>query len=230
MEGSLVAYKVFTNGSVLQASEINDNLMRQSVMVFSSSAARAAAITVPLEGMLTWLEDVNRYESYNGTAWVIPFGTRLLNTTTFTSATSVIVDNVFSSQYDAYQVLLQTTSMALAGGAVNLQFRTSGGSTVTTNNQSVRNQTYLTANSVLSYTANTFMEFGRNDLNGGLIFATINNPFATTRTYGLSHSVDSINAAQTIGFANTSSSSFAGIIMSFTQSSTGIVKVYGLEK
>jgi hypothetical protein len=70
MEGSLVAYKVFTNGSVLNASEINDNLMNQSVMVFSNSTARSAALTSPLEGMLTWLEDVNRYESYNGTAWV----------------------------------------------------------------------------------------------------------------------------------------------------------------
>jgi hypothetical protein len=70
MEGSLVAYKVFTNGSVLNASEINDNLMNQSVMVFSNATARAAALTAPVEGMLTWLEDVNRYENYNGSAWV----------------------------------------------------------------------------------------------------------------------------------------------------------------
>ena len=70
MEGSLVAYKVFTNGSVLNASEINDNLMNQSVMVFSNSTARAAALTAPVEGMLTWLQDVNRYENYNGSAWV----------------------------------------------------------------------------------------------------------------------------------------------------------------
>jgi hypothetical protein len=71
MEGSLVAYKVFTNGSVLNASEINTNLMNQSVMVFSNSTARAAALTAPTEGMLTWLEDVNRYEFRNGSgAWV----------------------------------------------------------------------------------------------------------------------------------------------------------------
>jgi len=70
MEGSLVAYKVFTNGSVLNASEINENLMNQSVMVFSNSTARAAALTAPVEGMLTWLQDTNKYENYNGTAWV----------------------------------------------------------------------------------------------------------------------------------------------------------------
>jgi hypothetical protein len=71
MEGSLVAYKVFSNGSVLNASEINDNLMNQSVMVFSNAAARTAAITSPVEGMLTWLEDVDRYEAYSLGAWQI---------------------------------------------------------------------------------------------------------------------------------------------------------------
>jgi hypothetical protein len=70
MEGSLVAYKVFTNGSVLNASEINDNLMNQSVMVFSNATARSAALTAPVEGMLTWLEDLNKYQNYDGSAWV----------------------------------------------------------------------------------------------------------------------------------------------------------------
>jgi len=69
MEGSLVAYKVFSNGSVLQASEINDNLMNQSVMVFSNAAARTAAITSPLEGMVTYLEDVDLLNIYESGAW-----------------------------------------------------------------------------------------------------------------------------------------------------------------
>jgi hypothetical protein len=66
MEGSLVAYKVFTNGSVLNASEINDNLMNQSVAVFSNAAARSAAITSPVEGQVTYLEDSNSYQYWNG--------------------------------------------------------------------------------------------------------------------------------------------------------------------
>jgi hypothetical protein len=70
MEGSLVAYKVFTNGSVLNASEINENLMQQSVATFSNAAARTAAITSPVEGQTTYLLDVDRYESYSGSAWV----------------------------------------------------------------------------------------------------------------------------------------------------------------
>jgi hypothetical protein len=89
MEGSLVAYKVFTNGSVLNASEINENLMNQSVMVFSNATARSAALTSPTEGMLTWLEDSNRYESYSGTVWqqVITPGAWIAYTPTFTNFT-----------------------------------------------------------------------------------------------------------------------------------------------
>jgi hypothetical protein len=72
MEGSLVAYKVFSNGSVLNASEINDNLMNQSVMVFSNAAARTAAITSPVEGMVTFLEDQdlnNAIQVYDGSSY-----------------------------------------------------------------------------------------------------------------------------------------------------------------
>ncbi len=93
-----MAYKVFTNASVLNASEINDNLMNQSVMVFSNSTARAAAITTPLEGMLTWLEDSNKYQNYNGSAWVDLGGSAVLQvkstakTNTFTMSSSTFAD------------------------------------------------------------------------------------------------------------------------------------------
>ncbi len=65
-----MAYKVFTNGSVLNASEINENLMNQAVMVFTNSTARSAALTSPSAGMVTYLSGTNVYESYNGTSWV----------------------------------------------------------------------------------------------------------------------------------------------------------------
>lgn len=65
-----MAYKVFTNGSTLPASDLNTYLMNQSVMVFSGSSARTSDIPSPTEGMLTWLQDSNRYEYYNGSAWV----------------------------------------------------------------------------------------------------------------------------------------------------------------
>lgn len=64
-----MSFKVFTNGSVLPASELNEYLMQQAVIAFATSTARGLAITSPVEGMLTYLEDSNTFQFYNGTAW-----------------------------------------------------------------------------------------------------------------------------------------------------------------
>jgi hypothetical protein len=112
-----MAYKVFSNGSVLNASDLNDYLMNQSVMVFSSSATRASALTAPVEGMLTWLQDANRYQYYTGTAWAdltdepsgwsdrsanysivaADLGTTIRSTG---SAITITIDNVLTQQGD----------------------------------------------------------------------------------------------------------------------------------
>ena len=65
-----MAYKVFTNGSPLPASDLNTYLMNQSVMVFANSTARSAALTAPTEGMVTYLEDTNNIEVWTGFLWL----------------------------------------------------------------------------------------------------------------------------------------------------------------
>lgn len=65
-----MSYKVFSNGNVLNASELNEFLMNQSVIAFSNATARSSAITSPVEGMITYLEDSNSYQSWDGSAWV----------------------------------------------------------------------------------------------------------------------------------------------------------------
>jgi len=64
-----MSFKVFTNGSVLPASELNEYLMQQAVIAFATSTARGLAITSPTEGMLTYLEDSNTFQFWNGSAW-----------------------------------------------------------------------------------------------------------------------------------------------------------------
>lgn len=61
--------KTFVAGEVLTAAQVNDYLMDQAVMRFSGSAARAASLT-PTEGMVTYLDDVNQMEFYDGSDWV----------------------------------------------------------------------------------------------------------------------------------------------------------------
>lgn len=42
----------------------------QLVMQFASAADRASRLPIATEGMLCWLQDVNRFEGHDGTAWV----------------------------------------------------------------------------------------------------------------------------------------------------------------
>lgn len=64
-------YKLFATGDVLTAAQVNTYLMQQTVMVFASSAARTTALTgVVAEGMVSYLQDTNATEVYDGSAWV----------------------------------------------------------------------------------------------------------------------------------------------------------------
>jgi hypothetical protein len=61
-------FKVFENGNVLTASEVNTFMMDQMIMVFASAAARDAAITSPSEGMFAFLKDTDTLTVYT-TSW-----------------------------------------------------------------------------------------------------------------------------------------------------------------
>jgi hypothetical protein len=62
--------KVFTAGEVLAATDVNNFLMDQTVMVFAGTAARGSAIGTATEGMYTHLNDTDALQYYNGSAWV----------------------------------------------------------------------------------------------------------------------------------------------------------------
>jgi len=79
--------KTFAIGEVLTSSDVNTYLMNQSVMVFTNSAARTAAIPSPTAGMVTYLTGTNAVESYNGSAWVSVGG----GVTSLTAGTGVSV-------------------------------------------------------------------------------------------------------------------------------------------
>jgi hypothetical protein len=58
-------------------------------MRFANAAARDALLTVPLQGMACWLQDVNTWTYYNGTAW-LPLGG---DTQTYTPAWTAVTTN-----------------------------------------------------------------------------------------------------------------------------------------
>ena len=75
-----LGYKEFLVGDILTAADANGYLASQTVMVFASSAARAAAITSPQEGMFTYLKDTNLTQYYSGSAYVTIGGASPLTT------------------------------------------------------------------------------------------------------------------------------------------------------
>jgi len=64
-------YKLFNTGDVLTAAQVNTYLQEQVVMVFANATARTTALSgVLAEGMMSYLQDTNAVEVYDGTAWV----------------------------------------------------------------------------------------------------------------------------------------------------------------
>lgn len=64
-------YRLFNTGDVLTAAQVNTYLMEQTVMVFANATARTSALSgILAEGMVSYLQDTNALEVYNGSAWV----------------------------------------------------------------------------------------------------------------------------------------------------------------
>jgi hypothetical protein len=63
-------YKLFNTGDVLTAAQVNTYLMQQTVMVFANASARTTALSgVLAEGMMSYLQDTNAVEKYDGSSW-----------------------------------------------------------------------------------------------------------------------------------------------------------------
>jgi hypothetical protein len=83
-------YKLFATGDVLTAAQVNTFLMQQTVMVFASSTARTTALSgVLAEGMVSYLQDTNSLEVYDGSAWIGATG----DITALTAGTGISITN-----------------------------------------------------------------------------------------------------------------------------------------
>lgn len=76
---------------------LSDGVIPRSVMRFASASTRAATLAAPVEGMVTWLQDVNRLYVYDGSTWQeLPYNSRLFaykpSNTSRASTTSATAD------------------------------------------------------------------------------------------------------------------------------------------
>jgi hypothetical protein len=62
--------KLFPERSTLASADVQDYLMDQVVMRFSSAANRLAEVPAPTEGMFCTLDDTDALYRHDGTAWI----------------------------------------------------------------------------------------------------------------------------------------------------------------
>jgi hypothetical protein len=135
-------FKTFTAGAVLTASDVNNYLMEQSIMVFATTAARDLAITSPEEGMVAFIGSNDANEGLyvyhgatggwrKGPGWNAPWGVVSSNSNIATSsATSGTTELVVSTgtAFTAvanrnYQIIYSTTAFNAASGDAIFEVR-----------------------------------------------------------------------------------------------------------
>jgi len=129
-------YKLFATGDVLTAAQVNTYLMQQTVMVFASSAARTAALSgVLAEGMVSYLQDTNSLEVYDGSAWIGATGdiTALTAGTgiSISSATGPIPTVAIDSTVATLTGSQTLTNKTLTAPLINLAFNAQTGTSYT---------------------------------------------------------------------------------------------------
>ena len=94
-----MAFKDFSAGDILTAVDVDNYLMRQSVMVFAGTAARGSALgtAIVTEGMVTYLTDgvgSQAVEYYNGSSWqtLVPAASSSTVTTISAAYTALATD------------------------------------------------------------------------------------------------------------------------------------------
>jgi len=135
----LAGRKVFTAGEVLQAADVNDYLMDQSVMVFAGTAARGSAIPSPTEGMVTYRSDDDTVEVFDGSVFkavgagqilqvlsTVKTNTETISTGTFTAVSGLSVAITPSSTSSKILIMVSLFGTGSSTGGVPA-YRISGG-------------------------------------------------------------------------------------------------------
>jgi hypothetical protein len=239
-------YRVFTSGEVLTASNVQNYLQDQAVMVFAGTAARSSAIGTANfeEGMLTYLTDVDKLQVYTGATFADVYpaaastqGLTLINTTSFSGVSSQSINDVFSATYDTYKIILSVDSRSTSN-SLNLRMRVAGADN-SSNNYSL-NGIYWGTTSQATYDS-TKSNGNLSNWTATVASATesqsiieLINPFRVVKTsYALTNNnfngTDNLGTV-ILGIMNVTTSYTGFTFFPNTGTITGNVSVYGYNK
>jgi hypothetical protein len=100
-------FKDFSAGDILTAADVDNFLMRQTVMVFADSTARASALgtAIVTEGMVAYTANNDLLQYYTGTVWA-----NLVDTSTFLTASGTAT--LTNKSIDASQITTVVNTVA----------------------------------------------------------------------------------------------------------------------
>ena len=235
----------FTAGEVITASNVQNYLMDQSVMSFAGSAARSSAIGTANfeEGMVSYLQDTNLVEVYNGTNWasIAPSGptpglVQIGTAISFSAVASQSINDVFSATYDSYRIVIPKVIPAAGTPTIRLKFRVSATDSST--------QYYYGGISSASNSDTTVYRRADNDSSFDISPASANytfgnvidvhNPFVVGRTI-FNYSISGDDGSKYFGgsgsgFHNVSASYTGLTIFPSSSTITGSISIYGYNK
>jgi hypothetical protein len=227
-----------TASAVKSAYDLADAAVAKSIvdakgdLIAATAADTVARLAVGANGSVLIADSAES----TGLKWGTPIAGALVyvGATTFSSAASTSIDNVFSSTYQNYLVML---NIHTGNGALTMNFR-AGGSDNTTANYSFYND-YMAfgttwSRSIINSTGNTSMT-----LNQGMISSNLSIPFTimdpqaaqktavTSPMVAYNYSTTANYTSLNTGFFN-ATTQFDGIKFSAGTNMTGTLKIYGI--
>jgi hypothetical protein len=116
-----MGYKLFSSGEILTSANVNNYLMKQTVMVFADSTARTTALSgVLAAGMISYLTGTNSLETYNGSAWVAGASGDVTLTGTQTLTNKTLTNPIITEAVNAQTGTTYTPVLADAKQMVTL--------------------------------------------------------------------------------------------------------------
>lgn len=135
-----MSYTTLVSGTTITAAWANASVRDQVVTPFASAAARTSAVSTPIEGMVSWLNDVNRLDVYDGATYqpyLCPIGWAQ-RTTSSTSTTTEIgvlrIDSLALQANRAYEIWTSPLYLlsSVTGDVITARLRGSTAGSATT--------------------------------------------------------------------------------------------------
>jgi hypothetical protein len=210
---AVTTFPTYTTGQVLEAADLN--ITNCGVPTFADTTARDGAFggtgeKTLAEGQLCYLEDSNIVQYYDGSSWATvgpstPGGLVTVKAkTTFSAASSVTADNVFTSAYDTYFVIIRYITSST--GLLSVKLRVGGVSASTNYNYQLLYAGAGTVGAIRSTSQTSFAVGG--DTNGtfqSMVLLEINQPAIATPTL-----FDTRNNRNTVNYTSVQANYWVG--------------------